>query len=86
MGDDGAADSSPSVFASSSPERRDAGARVELLDLRELGLPMHGPELEADPPTVVGTLIDTCMASRVVALVERPASEARKPAPADDAR
>ncbi len=38
----------------------DAGATVELLDLRELGLPMYSPALEADPPAVVLTLIDTC--------------------------
>lgn len=37
-----------------------AGAAVELLDLRELGLPMYSPELEADPPAVVRTLIETC--------------------------
>jgi FMN reductase len=37
-----------------------AGAAVELLDLRELGLPMYSPELEADPPPIVSTLIDTC--------------------------
>ena len=37
-----------------------AGATVELLDLRELGLPMYSPELEADPPPVIETLIDTC--------------------------
>lgn len=37
-----------------------AGARVELLDLRELRLPMYSPDLETDPPAVVGTLIDTC--------------------------
>jgi FMN reductase len=37
-----------------------AGAKVQLLDLRELGLPMYSPELEADPPPVVGRLIDTC--------------------------
>jgi FMN reductase len=37
-----------------------AGATFELLDLRELGLPMYSPELEADPPAVVRTLIDTC--------------------------
>jgi FMN reductase len=37
-----------------------AGARVELLDLRKLGLPMYSPELEDDPPAVVGKLIDTC--------------------------
>src|ERR1700726_228080 len=37
-----------------------AGASVELLDLRELGLPMYSPDLEADPPAVVRSLIDTC--------------------------
>ena len=37
-----------------------AGARVELLDLRELGLPMYSPDREADPPAVVRTLIDSC--------------------------
>ena len=37
-----------------------AGARVELLDLRQLGLPMYSPDLEADSPAVVRTLIDTC--------------------------
>jgi len=37
-----------------------AGAKVELLDLRELGLPMYSTDLEADPPAVVRTLIDTC--------------------------
>ena len=37
-----------------------AGATVELLDLRGLGLPMYSPDLEADPPVVVRTLIDTC--------------------------
>jgi FMN reductase len=36
------------------------GASVELLDLRELGLPMYSPDLEADLPAVVRTLIDTC--------------------------
>ena len=36
------------------------GARVELLDLRELGLPMYSPDLELDAPAVVRTLIDTC--------------------------
>jgi FMN reductase len=38
----------------------EAGATVELLDLRELHLPMYSPELEADPPAIVGRLIDTC--------------------------
>ena len=37
-----------------------AGATVELLDLRELGLPMYSPDLEAHPPGVVRTMIDTC--------------------------
>jgi FMN reductase len=37
-----------------------AGATVELLDLRELGLPMYSPQLEADPPGVVQRLIDAC--------------------------
>lgn len=37
-----------------------AGAAVELLDLRQLSLPMYSPDLEASPPTVVGTLIETC--------------------------
>lgn len=38
----------------------DAGATVELLDLRELGLPMYSPALETHAPAVVRTLIDTC--------------------------
>jgi FMN reductase len=37
-----------------------AGAAVELLDLRELGLPMYSPDLEADSPPAVQRLIDTC--------------------------
>jgi FMN reductase len=37
-----------------------AGARVELLDLRDLGLPMYSPDLEANAPAVVRTLIETC--------------------------
>ena len=37
-----------------------AGASVELLDLRELGLPMYSPDLEADTPSVVRALVDTC--------------------------
>jgi FMN reductase len=37
-----------------------AGARVELLDLRELGLPMYSPDLEADAPAVVLRLLETC--------------------------
>lgn len=37
-----------------------AGAAVELLDLRELGLPMYSPELEAEAPAVVQRLLDTC--------------------------
>jgi FMN reductase len=35
------------------------GAAVELLDLRELGLPMYSPDLESDPPAAVRRLIDT---------------------------
>jgi FMN reductase len=37
-----------------------AGASVELLDLRELRLPMYSPDLEADPPDVVLALLDSC--------------------------
>jgi len=37
-----------------------AGARAQLLDLREVDLPMFSPDLEADPPAVVGTLLNTC--------------------------
>jgi FMN reductase len=37
-----------------------AGATVELLDLRDLGLPMYSPDLERDAPAVVRTLLDTC--------------------------
>jgi FMN reductase len=37
-----------------------AGAAVELLDLRELGLPMYSPDLEADPPAVVQKLLEAC--------------------------
>jgi FMN reductase len=37
-----------------------AGATVELLDLRRLELPMYSPELEADVPEVVRTLLDAC--------------------------
>jgi NAD(P)H-dependent FMN reductase len=36
-----------------------AGARVELLDLRDLQLPMYSPGLEADAPVVVHRLIET---------------------------
>jgi FMN reductase len=36
-----------------------AGATVELLDLRELVLPMYSPDLEADPPAVVTKLLET---------------------------
>jgi FMN reductase len=35
-----------------------AGATVELLDLRLLGLPMYSPDLETDPPAVVRTLLE----------------------------
>jgi FMN reductase len=37
-----------------------AGASAELLDLRELGLPVYSPDLEPDAPSVIETLIDTC--------------------------
>jgi FMN reductase len=37
-----------------------AGAAVEMLDLRALGLPMYSPDLEADPPLVVRALVDPC--------------------------
>ena len=37
-----------------------AGASVELLGLRDLDLPMYSPDLEAEAPGVVRTLIDTC--------------------------
>ena len=37
-----------------------AGAEVELLDLRQLELPMYRPELEIDPPEQVRRVIDTC--------------------------
>jgi FMN reductase len=37
-----------------------AGASVDLLDLRALGLPMYSPALETNPPAVVRTLLDTC--------------------------
>ncbi len=40
-----------------------AGASVELLDLRELGLPMYSPDLEVDPPDIVPRTIDTCYAA-----------------------
>lgn len=36
-----------------------AGATVQLLDLRELGLPMYSPELEADVPAGVQAVIET---------------------------
>jgi len=37
-----------------------AGAKIELLDLRQLELPMFNPELEADAPESVRTLIEAC--------------------------
>ena len=37
-----------------------AGATIELLDLRRLELPMFNPEREANAPTAVRTLIETC--------------------------
>ena len=38
----------------------EAGATVELLDLRRLELPMFNPEHEADAPATVRTMIETC--------------------------
>ncbi len=37
-----------------------AGASTELLDLRQLELPMFNPEHEADAPPVVRTMLETC--------------------------
>src|SRR5271166_719746 len=37
-----------------------AGATGELLDLRQLELPMFNPEQEANAPAVVRTMIETC--------------------------
>jgi FMN reductase len=37
-----------------------AGASVELLDLRQLELPMYSPELEPEAPAVVRRLVETC--------------------------
>jgi len=37
-----------------------AGATVELLDLRQLDLPMFNPEQEANAPAAVRTMLDTC--------------------------
>jgi FMN reductase len=37
-----------------------AGATVEMLDLRRLGLPMFNPEQEASAPAAVRTMIETC--------------------------
>jgi FMN reductase len=37
-----------------------AGATTELLDLRQLDLPMFNPEQEANAPVVVRTMIETC--------------------------
>ena len=48
-----------------------AGATVELLDLRELGLPMYSPDLEADPPVVVADADRHLLCGRRDAL-ERP--------------
>jgi FMN reductase len=41
----------------------DAGARVELLDLRELDLPMYDPEFELTPPPNAERLIEACYAA-----------------------
>jgi len=37
-----------------------AGAATELLDLRELDLPMYNPDDERDPPPAASTLIEAC--------------------------
>jgi len=37
-----------------------AGATVELLDIRELGLPLFNPELESDAPELAQAFVDTC--------------------------
>ena len=39
-----------------------AGATVELLDIRKLGLPLFNPELESDAPEAARTFVDTCHA------------------------
>jgi len=40
-----------------------ARARVELLDLRSLALPMYSPDLEADAPAAIQTLLDASYAA-----------------------
>src|SRR4051812_48167946 len=40
-----------------------AGATVELLDLRRLGLPMFNPEDESDPPDAVSAFVEACYAA-----------------------
>jgi len=40
-----------------------AGATIELLDLRQLALPMFNPEHEADAPLAVRAMIETCYAA-----------------------
>src|SRR5438270_9562726 len=40
-----------------------AGATVELLDIRKLGLPLFNPELESDAPEAARTFVDTCHAA-----------------------
>ena len=37
-----------------------AGAATELLDLRELNLPMYNPDDEREPPPAASTLIEAC--------------------------
>ena len=38
----------------------DAGASTQLLDLRELDLPMYNPDEEHDPPPAASTLMEAC--------------------------
>ena len=56
----GAASRSRAALAVALDGAAAAGATVELLDLRQLQLPMYNPELEAHAPAVVRTLMETC--------------------------
>jgi len=55
----GEASSSRAALAVALEGAAAAGASVELLDLRVLGLPTYSPDLEAHPPAVVRKLIET---------------------------
>jgi FMN reductase len=57
------ASSSRAALAAAIEGAAAAGAAAQLLDLRELRLPMYSPELEAEPPASVQKLIDTCYAA-----------------------